>query len=754
MAAVMLVGMLLESGQAWSEAELSYNSLDYDVKVLANGDMRITEHFDVRLKKKKSGPWRQLNQQFKLSDEQLSEITDVCVKDVTNNREYRKGKVVDRYKDGDDPNWDNDFAGTWSASINSADGLGDQPYEPASLRDDDRAVDSQPASVNGRKVEIAWNIPMTEKASSLKFDVSMTLHDVVRAGDDVAYLKWEPVGSMNSVPIKRLSANIELPQGASNTGENRTCHWLHYDGRGKVYDTGNRSFRFEANGVTRDDYVDVVTIFNRAAMDTVKHQISGNHRREVIDDERVQREDHDKSSSEQLRTALFSNVLVLLVMLVMGVVSVAITNRKSSHKRDIEYFRDVPGVSPASAAMLHCVAEGDDYALNGNIQSRQNASAATVLSLVNKHFIALYPGKAAWYDGLDLTHPDNAEILHRSRDGAARDMKSSATQTTVETVNDSELEESFDNVEGRTTTTIVMLPKTDAYLAAPTGELYDSEFQMLRFLSGAANFVGSRTFDLSSLDTKAEKEQWNDGTSLYKTYDDTAETEFKKGNFAKSYMRLFNVQSWMTAVCVVVYLFLLIQLYSMAPVLSALLGGVAAFVITLPFMLFRSSALTVTGDQMNDELEGLMRYINDFSDFSDRTAFDVKLWGYYLVYAVALGMSEKVVKRLAQTWSTPLLGDARYGSTSGDDAFASALYWAYCAPYNLYGGEGADMDFGASALNDFSVADIGSQLGSELSSIGVWSASSSGTDSGSDSDSSGSFSGSDGGSGGGSFGGW
>ncbi|MDK6261041.1 DUF2207 domain-containing protein, partial [Corynebacterium frankenforstense] len=46
------------------------------------------------------------------------------------------------------------------------------------------------------------------------------------------------------------------------------------------------------------------------------------------------------------------------------------------------------------------------------------------------------------------------------------------------------------------------------------------------------------------------------------------------------------------------------------------------------------------------EVWGLARYLNDFSDFSDRGIADMHLWDRYLVYAAAFGMSSKVAKSM------------------------------------------------------------------------------------------------------------
>ena len=67
MVAVTLVAaaaLVLTTGWT-SSPDLSYRSVDYQVKVMANGDLRITEHIDVKLQNRDK-QWRQLYQRYTL----------------------------------------------------------------------------------------------------------------------------------------------------------------------------------------------------------------------------------------------------------------------------------------------------------------------------------------------------------------------------------------------------------------------------------------------------------------------------------------------------------------------------------------------------------------------------------------------------------------------------------------------------------------------------------------------------------------
>lgn len=149
----------------------------------------------------------------------------------------------------------------------------------------------------------------------------------------------------------------------------------------------------------------------------------------------------------------------------------------------------------------------------------------------------------------------------------------------------------------------------------------------------------------------------------------------------------------------------------------------------------------------------MKRYMEDFSDFRDRGVADLTLWGRYMVYATAFGISEKAMKQLLKAY--PQLADPNWLDANASD---SLLYWSYRSWYfnHHYAGPASfdtnSMDFSPSA----NFGDIGAQLESGFadiqSTIAAASPSSSYSGSGG-SFSGGGFGGSSGGSGGGSFGG-
>ena len=71
---------------------LSYRTLDYDVAVQRNGDLKVTQHIDMRLKDR-GRDWKQMYQRYTLKSKNLTDISDIGVKDVSNGETIPPGRL-------------------------------------------------------------------------------------------------------------------------------------------------------------------------------------------------------------------------------------------------------------------------------------------------------------------------------------------------------------------------------------------------------------------------------------------------------------------------------------------------------------------------------------------------------------------------------------------------------------------------------------------------------------------------------------
>ncbi|WEV72226.1 DUF2207 domain-containing protein [Bifidobacterium sp. ESL0790] len=796
----------LELG-GFDRAPMTYHSLDYDAEVTPNGDLRLTEHIDAKLGKRDGkAPWRQLYQRYTLNDapgkatddvaddeNTLGAITDVSVKNVTTGQTFRHG-------DPDSPNhlsgehWDKSYAGTWYARDlgRDADDNEDKTgmeYEPAGMtsdeydaqkRDDAAAqkqaqgqTQSKQSQQSGKRnhsktryssddwtpdtmpkpmgkardvIEIGWNIPATTSAKSMKFDVTMTLKDVVKVYDDVAYLKWEPAGDNNGVLIERFHAKLTLPKG---TKAGTTSQWMHYAGKGAVHQAGPRGIEMDAERVSANSHIDLVSMFGNQGMGQVRYRIHKAAKGDVAEGEEFEQQQAAQGQAATSLVLIGYVAIPVLIALGLGIAAVVASNRQTWISGDVDYVRDIPKITPGAAASFMDELTNNDgrdvggvvgfiddveETLSGNtVESRE--MAATLLELASKKRIAIYPGEAGWYQDLDLSAP-------------LREVNRQASVC---------LDEAIRQGGKADTVTIAVLPK-ESRAGGKVGELANSEKSLLAMLMDIALKLKTLTFDLREVSDRLG--DWRAGAKKQERFYTSVDIEYDNGNY---YTRLWY--SYAVAVVLVlvgvfealavsglafsrigfesgVYGLACAQLHGQWAV-SLILGVVVIFGLAFVFKLLEFYGLTPMGKKVGTQLLGLRRYMQDFSDFSERDVADLALWDQYLVYATAFGMSAQVTKRMAQMF--PSLTDAEWMNSNGVD---SVLYWSYYPSVNGLG-DGAGTGAGArQAFGGF--GDFGSQLASGLNTIQSTFSAAAPSDSGGGGSS---FSGSGGGSGGGSFGG-
>ncbi|WEV67126.1 DUF2207 domain-containing protein [Bifidobacterium sp. ESL0769] len=807
------------------KGDLIYNSLDDDVKVLPNGDLRVVEHIDMELnarqgKGNKTKPWRQLYQRYTLNRTDrakgpLSDIIDVSVKNASNGQEYAHGTSGDIT----DPNWDKSHANQWYAEdVGGEKGTDHTPYLPVAMNDDQYVQSLGSAATSGATagnktgatagtqagdkdtIEIGWNIPSTDYASSIKFDIDMTFKDVVQVYDDVAYLKWEPVGKTNGAPIRNFDATVTFPNGVE---ENDTKEWLHYDGNGSVYPNPDGTLSADAYQVVPGRHIDLVTIYPSSVMGQVRHRLHGTQKQKVIDQERDEEKSSDINSPQEPREhcdIYLPFIILEVVVMIVGVAFVVYTNRKGSYHGPVDYYRDIPKISASAAAQFLDEMQGAQG--DWKLDSRQ--LAATMLSLQSKKAIAIYPGESQWYAGIDWAHVTDEEIGDRMRRGAAGEFDGQPVgvigKPYARHSSDPSRKEPLDKRLGKQkgglvdtvrkttgiggrkkTSTIVLLvevPKgtkgtNAAYNAANVanapsvtnapdcasnsndsvvGTLTSPEIALMKLLQAMGQRLGSDVFDFEDVHDKLSN--WSEGASRESNFDHKVEAEYHAMKLTGTSTVYTAFEGILLAAGVLGFIYLymifmgnpLTAIRLFGPEAVYLHGDIVrmlriflpvAFVLIVEILLLQKVMLTGKGNTLAAQLLGLRKYLLDFGDFKGSEPQDLKLWDQYLIYATAFGISDKLTDDMTKLW--PQLGD---GNWLDSNASESLLYWPlYPASHDVQGYSNVDLNLG-------SLADLGGQLSSGFSSMDSSFSSAGGFGGGG-----GSFGGSDGGSGGGSFGG-
>ena len=712
-AAIMLLAIALDDGSA----DLSYKTLDYDVQVQSNGDLKVTQHIDMKLADRSDDdgdhPWKQLYQQYMLKESDLTNITDISVRNVTTGETYQQGDIAipSSYSTGE---WNQEHAKQWYIADVSQGDSNPQPFDPA--KDGLVAGNTDDRS---KKIEIGWNIPVTTSASSMKFDITMTMQGVTTAYQDVATFQWEPFGANNQIPIGKVTGTITFPNDI--TADNSWA-WLHTE-RTSTTERGDKgSLQFTVHDVRAGDYVDVVAMFDVDATSGVARTRDTTIKNGIMKSEARQERQWRDQQRKKARIRLITWIAIAVIGLVLCVIAVALALRsfnRSQYHGDIEYWRDEPEMSPASAAeLLHMVADKHSKTLSSRKMS------ASVLSLASRGAIAIYPGVAAMYQGIDMSQANNADIARLIANDPARTRDVGKTSTVVI------LPVVFDNVQSL--------------------RLCPSEQAALDLLVTASERIGSPVFDLDQMNENFS--DWENGYKLQEKFTNTCDNEFAMLGATS----ICGGGAFAAGICAVMLAFLS-MLYFGAIGNLALLAVISVpmmFASVFALSYLKLKGLTDNGQYLAGQVLGLKHYMEDFSEFKDRGVADMTLWGRYMVYATAFGISEKAMKQMLKAY--PQLADPNWLDANASD---SLLYWSYRSWYfnHRYAGpasvETNSMDFSQFSAN---FGDIGAQLESGFADIQstISAASPSGSFNGSGgSFSGGGFGGSSGGSGGGSFGG-
>lgn len=711
--AIMLLAIALDDGSA----DLSYKTLDYDVQVQSNGDLKVTQHIDMKLADRSDDdgdhPWKQLYQQYMLKESDLTNITDISVRNATTGETYQQGDIAipSSYSTGE---WNQEHAKQWYIADVSQGDSNPQPFDPA--KDGLVAGNTDDRS---KKIEIGWNIPVTTSASSMKFDITMTMQGVTTAYQDVATFQWEPFGANNQIPIGKVTGTITFPNDI--TADNSWA-WLHTE-RTSTTERGDKgALQFTVHDVRAGDYVDVVAMFDVDATSGVARTRDTTIKNGIMKSEARQEQQWRDQQRKKARIRLITWIAISVIGLVLCVIAVALALRsfnRSQYHGDIEYWRDEPEMSPASAAeLLHMVDDKHSKTLSSRKMS------ASVLSLASRGAIAIYPGVAAMYQGIDMSQANNADIARLIANDPARTRDVGKTSTVVI------LPVVFDNVQSL--------------------RLCPSEQAALDLLVTASERIGSPVFDLDQMNENFS--DWENGYKLQEKFTNTCDNEFAMLGATS----ICGGGAFAAGICAVMLAFLS-MLYFGAIGNLALLAVISVpmmFASVFALSYLKLKGLTDNGQYLAGQVLGLKHYMEDFSEFKDRGVADMTLWGRYMVYATAFGISEKAMKQMLKAY--PQLADPNWLDANASD---SLLYWSYRSWYfnHRYAGpasvETNSMDFSQFSAN---FGDIGAQLESGFADIQstISAASPSGSFNGSGgSFSGGGFGGSSGGSGGGSFGG-
>lgn len=544
-----------------------FDNLDFYITVKDDGDVIIREIWDIDIKNTKT-----LYKNFVLDPKFYNAITNISVKDITNGGNTNEFSQINEY------NY-HLSTGTFYA-----------------------------LHTERNLFEIAWGTPSTDKVSNRKYEISYTLDRAMINYRDCSELYWQLLGDEFTIPAKRITGKITLPEGISNKDDIKVWgHIKSLNGNVKVID--EKTIEFNVNNYKGYEYLEIRFLIPRGIINTT----NGNNRNtdimeSVINEEERWIDDANKTRIESYIKMTFATVIVLGVVcaefnLVKKYISSIKKNKKEKIKPEIDfqYFREIPNkeLSPGEATFLM-------YSLNEPTHGDFACIfLSTVLYLANKGYFEIYKGE---YDRTHLKLTKKAIDYRLSyRYGSKRDSMPEDVRKIFE------------------------------YILKIFGEEDTLHIQRITTYINEDKNSGAEFLELmNEVHTKIEVSH-----SINGNINQNSRKELKKIETEKA----FNYAVIMMLSTVLYYL---IQ-YGL--VLIGLLMLVFMIIPAVNLAILKISKdnvsyLSQKGLDESDKWDALKQYLKDYSLLKEKDEFMLPLWEEYLIFATAWGISKDVLEKM------------------------------------------------------------------------------------------------------------
>ena len=336
-----------------ASSDLELNILKFDVKILENGDMQVTENWNIDIEDTNT-----LYKTFKTDSSKYLDIKDVKVREITDG--------INKY-----------FTETSKLMYHVTK---DHYY---GLVNDDGDF------------EIAWGVGLDDESDTRVYEISYTVEGAVGKYSDYNQLYWQFVGEDFEIDAKKIIGTITLPKAVENKDEIRV--WGHTAGlNGEIYVADNNKIEFTINDFKAGTYVEIRTLFPLNVLGgevqrTYNHPILD----DVLDEESVWAEEANRLRNQRMMYVVIFYIVVavisvLFIINIIRKIKLIRTRKEKKPSEEIIYFREIPRAdsSPAEAVFL----EGET---KGDLQPNDTGKifSATLLELSLKKLIEIQSNK-------------------------------------------------------------------------------------------------------------------------------------------------------------------------------------------------------------------------------------------------------------------------------------------------------------------------------------------------------------------------
>ena len=322
---------------------LYLNELDFDAQINSDGSMDVKETWDIDIHDTNT-----LFKTFKVDSSKYSEITNVMVKDVTNNK-YFEDINQEMYHVTKD---------CFYGLINSE-----------------------------GKFEIAWGAGYENTSATRKYEISYTVKDAIAKYSDFAELYWQFLGEDFEIEAEKIKGTIILPQNAEKKEDIKV--WGHTeDLNGEIYATDLNKIEFEIRKYSGNKFIEIRSLFPNFMIETSNRTYDKEILNSVIEEETKWAEEANRKRELKKTFGYGIFGFTELISLFFGfkifknINKLRNMEKKYKPTMDLKYFRELPykDATPAEALFVHSNGITTDFA---------SSFAANILDLSLKKYLEL-----------------------------------------------------------------------------------------------------------------------------------------------------------------------------------------------------------------------------------------------------------------------------------------------------------------------------------------------------------------------------
>ena len=345
----IILGIIILCILSSSEKIQYMNNLDYKIELSENGEMKITENWDMYIYK-----------------------TDTIFRDL---------KLSSKYGNIENVNVVNLDTGE---NLNKIDT--EEYYVP------EGSFYALP--IEEDMFEIAWGTGLRNGFGRKRYQITYTIANVVNDYKDCQEWYWQLIGEgENAVPVSRITGTITLPKEVENI-ENLKV-WGHGQINGNIEKVNNKEIKFDVTNLQPGAMLELRVVSQDKIFDIQNENNIFNHNylNQIVQEETQWAEETNKNASQTKIIFVIIGLIYLIILIryILKIIKYIKISKKENDgliNRDLKYYRDIPRENestPNEACYLYYY--NKTSLSNSSVQS--NMVSSTILDLCLKKIINL-----------------------------------------------------------------------------------------------------------------------------------------------------------------------------------------------------------------------------------------------------------------------------------------------------------------------------------------------------------------------------